>query len=912
MLLRGLLVVAVAVAGAAVWRQQISTRERQPGQRLQVDEWVPPAPAARPADAGIFTSEKLLPHLRVDESGAGARVKEEFTPLLLRRPLMPPPMPSGGDSGGASYGVVILANGRDADLRTKAYALISTIRRELKDPTPVAIFYLGHAESFSPAAVGVFTALGNVSISDLGALTGLPSAQKWAGAPGFLSKPRAAVAGLSRWQSVLMLDADALIFQPPAAFFALASFRQTGLALWRDYQPCFTSLSPFLLRKMQLNSTAFCAATRRQESDSSAVVIGGLAGHTVVDSRCAAAGAAALCEHGAGGQRGSGVLHAQQLMLGDKDSWALGAALCGMGVESSVAASPPGALAIASRGANLAAEKATVAVYTGQLQFDDHGQPLYWNGQSVRELTRALAAAGSKDQELRYMATLPSLKPKRATEEEARTTVKVSGRKLRSPQPVVEQVLMAAAEAAAKLSSMDGIGHSGTDSVAPEDVVQVVSTMLQHGRRLHHAKRAGSALLELDRAATLACGGVRDGSVTVAADVGVPATAAHELVVLCAMATNALAGSLSAQGNSGAAGRAYRKVLGLIGRAAPDSELPKKSEVLIALAECLADSARENGLNEALNLVATALELEPSSISARLNHGALTLRHALTDGKTTAEQLVAQEAALDDIDTAIALSEEDNVPCATGHFSRGNLLEHWVGVGDRTAEAHACYIAVLELTPNDEEALAAYRRTAPEAVSSEDDTTATATAAAEVAAAAAEAAAGSLCTAGEEQIPSLTHPRGVTCVGCPAGKFDHDSDSASGCKLCRPGYDSPTRSTVCMKFNSRCEQGHMESVDKKTAAAAKKMQGKGLFRNHLGLSLGVDKLQCHPCPVGTFDHDRSAATACVRCKPGMYSLPGSTVCVDVRVTALQDKARASRPIDMVALRQKAAKAAADR
>jgi hypothetical protein len=101
----------------------------------------------------------------------------------------------------------------------------------------------------------------------------------------------------------------------------------------------------------------------------------------------------------------------------------------------------------------------------------------------------------------------------------------------------------------------------------------------------------------------------------------------------------------------------------------------------------------------------------------------------------------------------------------------------------------------------------------------------------------------------------------------------------------------------------------MESIDKKSAAAAKKAQGKGLFRNHHGLSLGVDRLQCLPCPGGTFDHDRSAATACVRCKPGMYSLAGSTVCVDVRVTALQDKARASRPIDMAALRQKAAASA---
>jgi hypothetical protein len=328
-----LLLLAVVVAAAAVaWRLQLvhqlwdpaalgSARPSTPGARLQVEEWVPSA--ARSADAGTLTSEKLLPHLRVDESGASERVKEEFTPLVLRRPLLPPPAPSfaSGQAGGASdasRGVVILANGRDPDLCSKAYALVALIRELFHDPTPVAIFHLGRAESFSPAAIGAFTALGNVTVGDLGASTGLPQTQKWAGAAGFLSKPRAAIAGLSRWQSVLLLDADSLLFQPPSAFFKLVAFRQTGLAIWRDYHPCFTSLSPFLLRKMQINSTAFCAATRRQESDSSAVVIGGRAGHAVDDSRCAAAGAAALCEHG-GGQRGgsgSGELHAQQLMLG--------------------------------------------------------------------------------------------------------------------------------------------------------------------------------------------------------------------------------------------------------------------------------------------------------------------------------------------------------------------------------------------------------------------------------------------------------------------------------------------------------------------------------------------------------------------------------------------------------------------
>jgi tetratricopeptide (TPR) repeat protein len=995
----------VAMAAAAWWQPHLHgqrwpfvvdpARPLEHGIPLKVEEWVPPSSAAQ-ADAGAITSSLLLAHLRVDESGTGTRVKEEGAPLVLRRPLAPPPMPTmtPGQGSGPSRGVVILANGRDADLLSKCYALITVIREVFLDPIPIFVFHLGRAESFSPAAIGAFAALGNVTVADLGASTEMPSAESWAGGLGALSKPRAALAGLSRWQSVLLLDADAVLFQPPSAFFEAVSFRQTGLALWRDYHPCFTSLSPSLLQRMHINSTAFCAATRRQESDASAVVVGGLLGHTVEKSRCAAAAAVAVCEHD-GENRGDstsrGDLHAQKLMLGDKDSWAIGAALCGMGVESSVNAYPPGAFAVnqpsqqhRGGGSTTASERGVmVAIFNGHLQFDQEGQPLYWNGngQSALELAKALVAASSAAQDgqrasidtsgqtglnklsLQYLRNVPSVKLKPVHTSELKsdgsskernleraeeiTLTKIDRGKVLSAPPLVMQALTAAAEAISKLSTMDGIntGHgenNGDAFVAIADLFQVVTTMLQRGRRLQHAKRAASALLELDRAASLACAQTdapmpmpRDthtGGDSVGQAQLSPQT---ELLALCATATHALAGSLSAHGNSAAAARAYRKVLGLIEQFSDSNnsnvELPQAADVMLLLVECLAGRTSRGAddttkdVSEALSLVQKVLEINPSSITGRLQHGTLLLREMATtstSGSRSATQrrdslASRQQAALDEFDVAIALAEADSaVPCAAAHVKRAHLLESWADakVGSRTAEAHESYAAALELIPQDEDAEAGFKRTlvavhhadtgaAVPAPLRGNGTTADSTSPG------APADDGTvpqspLCTPGEEEIRSSAtasnSSSGVICVACAAGKFDHDKNSLTTCVPCRPGYNSPPGSTICLALKSRCESGHMETLPGAALAAAlaasgmqANSKGKGLFRNHQGLQLGMQavdgqqQLECVACPEGTFDHDRSASTPCVKCRQGMYSPSRSVVCVGPsRVTSV--------------------------
>eukprot|EP01043_Picozoa_sp_COSAG02_P037507 COSAG02_NODE_2821_length_7964_cov_79.017292_2_plen_704_part_00 len=702
-------------------------------------------------------------------------------------------------------------------------------------------------------------------------------------------------------------------------------------------------------------------------------------------------------------------------MLGDKDSWAIGAALCGMGVESSVHAHPPGAFAVeqatqdrpSSGSSPPASERGvTIAVFNGQVQFDDDGQPLYWNGngQSARELTKALAAASTRTQDgqhkstetsgqrdsrkwpLQYLRNLAGmkLKPVHANElysdeaalrnarklerAEEITITKMSRGKLLSAPSMVMQALTAAAEAVAKLSTMDGInsGDGGTNSdadVATEDLFQVVTTMMQRGRHLQHAKRAGSALVQLDRAASLACAQT-EASATSEANTDYDAAAQtqlalqSDLLALCATATHALAGSLSAHGNSAAAARAYRKVIILIEKCnstamradnnGGDIELPEKADVMVRLAECLAEQSDRGqddtakAVSEALALIEKVLQLNPSSVAGRLHHGTLLLRETTTtsasDRKTAAQghkSLASrQHAALDEFDVAIALSEASGstVPCAAAHVNKGHLLESWadVKVGPRTAEAHESYVAALVLTPQDEEAKAGFKRTlaavlhptteaAVPASLGEDGVAAVPTSPPPLTN---DTRVAPMCTTGEEALGASADTSnsrgGFTCVACAAGKFDHDRNPATPCRHCRSGFTSPGGSILCLAFNSRCESGHAEKLPAaalESVLTARAMQAqskvKGLFRNHQSLQLGMQavkgqqQLACVACPEGTFDHDRSASTPCVKCRQGMYSPPRSVVCVGPsRISSVvQNMARANQPINSSQLRK---------
>ena len=128
-------------------------------------------------------------------------------------------------------GVVVVASGADDALLHGAYSCIATLRRALNCSLPVEIFHIGPQEAFSAAALAMFEDLGGVSIRDV------TTTEAWAwawgdgstsagAAPtresahsteldkmgrGYHVKPVAALA--SSFEEVLLLDADALLFQ---------------------------------------------------------------------------------------------------------------------------------------------------------------------------------------------------------------------------------------------------------------------------------------------------------------------------------------------------------------------------------------------------------------------------------------------------------------------------------------------------------------------------------------------------------------------------------------------------------------------------------------------------------------------------------------------------------------------------
>jgi len=53
----------------------------------------------------------------------------------------------------------------------------------------------------------------------------------------------------------------------------------------------------------------------------------------------------------------------------------------------------------------------------------------------------------------------------------------------------------------------------------------------------------------------------------------------------------------------------------------------------------------------------------------------------------------------------------------------------------------------------------------------------------------------------------------------------------------------------------------------------------------LPLHLGGARPACVACAAGRWDHDGSGATPCRSCRAGFYSPRGSTICVDVRLSA---------------------------
>eukprot|EP01047_Picozoa_sp_COSAG01_P066411 COSAG01_NODE_9162_length_2532_cov_2.386354_3_plen_395_part_00 len=274
-----------------------------------------------------------------------------------------PPLPREGAQplGRSGDGVVVAVSGRDPAMLAAAYALLCVLRDDLHSRTAVEFFHLGEDEAFSPAARQLFEAKGDVAIRDLRAVAeerrrswqqagqgtvldndhdaphataaaalgvdgggggdgsgGLPTQRGWH------IKPLAVLC--ASFERVLLLDADAVPFQAPEAFFGLLghSGRGGGLTLFRDHVPCLTSVNLWLLRQLGLTepqSASFCVLSGGQEIDSSAVV---------VDTRVPAAWRALHVIEHLNRRWPRAIFENDHYLAGDKDTWLIGALLSGL------------------------------------------------------------------------------------------------------------------------------------------------------------------------------------------------------------------------------------------------------------------------------------------------------------------------------------------------------------------------------------------------------------------------------------------------------------------------------------------------------------------------------------------------------------------------------------------------------
>jgi tetratricopeptide (TPR) repeat protein len=133
-----------------------------------------------------------------------------------------------------SRGIVIVASGTDPSMLREAYANIFLARRIHNSSLPVEVFYIGPEERFDPVSTRLFQEMGGVEILDLQSHSSADLLQ--GERMGFHAKS-AAVLGAS-FDEVLLLDSDSMLFQAPEEFFMQPGYLQSGLLLFRDYQPC--------------------------------------------------------------------------------------------------------------------------------------------------------------------------------------------------------------------------------------------------------------------------------------------------------------------------------------------------------------------------------------------------------------------------------------------------------------------------------------------------------------------------------------------------------------------------------------------------------------------------------------------------------------------------------------------------
>ena len=107
---------------------------------------------------------------------------------------------------------------------------------------PAEVFHVGPAEAFAPTAAAKLASLGHVAVLDM-LLRLHPSVRPVAATRlrSFASKPFALLA--SSFDTAIVVDANALFFQPPEALLSLASYSAHGVQLFTDYVSLHTRLT---------------------------------------------------------------------------------------------------------------------------------------------------------------------------------------------------------------------------------------------------------------------------------------------------------------------------------------------------------------------------------------------------------------------------------------------------------------------------------------------------------------------------------------------------------------------------------------------------------------------------------------------------------------------------------------------
>jgi hypothetical protein len=378
-----------------------------------------------------------------------------------------------------TVGVVIVASGTNPSLLRGAYTTVYLLRNFFSSTLPVEIFHIGPTERFSEGAIQLFQRLGNVTMLDILEVSPeLCAALKCEtdSKMGFHQKPRAVLQ--SSFDEVLLLDADSVLFQSPAQFFDHAGYSASKMLLFRDYVPCLQTVSRWFLTQIGVPPTQFCSLTAGNELDSSAVVV----------SKRDAWKSLHVIDY-MNINWPDKVFANMGYMLGDKDTWALGSLVAGFMPQI---ADYPAGLILAKggrRGGGASGDGGGARIFSGHLQFDDKGSPLYYNGQSLDALLEVVESNGLDLSALAYIDGGEVNNLGGYNKIIQSETGSINARAVRQFNPAMVRVLSAIMELRRDLDFSELVDRQSD-----------VLVDLKHADRLVYADRRQEALLAFDKA----------------------------------------------------------------------------------------------------------------------------------------------------------------------------------------------------------------------------------------------------------------------------------------------------------------------------------------------------------------------------------------------------------------------------